>query len=126
MLAGEYMVASPNATISGNNITASWQTLINTVVPDGSPSGVSVQSSVNGFDFTFNAATNVTTWKNWNGARTNVVASGTVREPTSWLLNPTGTALQLANSNGSIYATINVNFLTKTFSAPDGNNYELQ
>ena len=126
MLAGEYMVASPNASISGNNITASWQTLINTFVPDGSPSGGSTSSTVNGFDFTFNASTNVTTWKNWNRTRTNVVGSGTVREPTSWLLNPTGTALQLANSNGSIYTTINVNFLTKTFTAPDGNSYELQ
>jgi hypothetical protein len=114
---GEYFVASPNVTISGNNITASWQTLF--INPDAT-------LLVNGFDFTRDTATGVTTWANWNFDRTKVVASGTVAEPENWPLNPVTLTLELRRSNGSFYTNLDIDFLNKSFVADDGFLYELQ
>jgi len=117
MAAGDYLTASPNAAVSGNNITASWQTLI--VNANGA-------LSVNGFDFTRNVNTGVTTWVNWFGDRPNVVATGNVSEPANWPLNPTSVTLQLRRPNGALYTSAVVNLLNKTFIPADGNSYELQ
>jgi hypothetical protein len=117
MLAGEYMTASPNALVQNNIITASWQTLI---------VGANGNVSVNGFDFSFNLTTNTTTWKHWIGDRPNVVATGSMAEPTSWPLNPATMTLALRTSNNTLYTNITVNLLNKTMLAVDGNTYELQ
>jgi hypothetical protein len=114
---GEYFVASPNATVSGNNVTASWQTLF--INPDAT-------LLVNGFDFTHNTSTGVTTWANWNFDRTGVVASGTVAEPESWPLNPTTLTLELRRNNGSFWTNVDIDFLNKSFVADDEFTYELQ
>ena len=117
MLAGEYLTASPNATVQNNVITSSWQTLI---------VGANGNVSVNGFDFSFNMATNTTTWKHWIGDRPNVAATGSMAEPTSWPLNPATMTLALRTSNNALYSNITVNLLNKTMLAADGNSYELQ
>lgn len=117
MAAGEYLTASPNAVGSGNNITASWQTLI--VGPNGT-------LSVNGFEITRNTSTGALSWVNWFGDKTNVVASGTIAEPANWPLNPDSVTLQLRRGNGALYSNITVDLLNKSFVAADGNTYELQ
>lgn len=116
MLLGEYLVASPNATTKGNNVIASWQTLI--INPDG--------PSINGLDFTHNTATGATSWAHWIGDRPNVVASGPVTEPANRSLNPTSVFLQLRRANGTPYRNIIIDLLTKTLFADDGFSYELQ
>ena len=127
LLAGEYLSGSAHATVSGNNTTASWQSVIISVGDVASPAGPSANASTNGFEFTLNNNTGITTWTNWVGRKDNVIARGTLREPTSWFLNPTASSFQLINNNNQIYATITVDFLNKTFSnLLDGNTYELQ
>lgn len=117
-MAGEYLTASPNAAVIGSNLTANWQTFI---------PGLNGSASVNGFDFTFNQATGLTTWRHWVGDRPNVVASGSVAEPASWPLNPATMTLALRHTNGSIFTNITVNFLTKSmFVNGDGRTYDLQ
>lgn len=120
MLAGEYLVSSPNTVTSTNTSrTVSWQGL--RVQANGS-------LAVHGFDFTFNSSNSVTTFKHWINDRPNVVAQGTVSEPTlaQWGINFPGLNLQLRNTSGSNYATISVNLTAATFSAPDGLTYEMQ
>lgn len=117
MTAGEYLTASPNAVVSGNDITASWQTLI--VDPTGTV-------SVNGFEITRNTSTGALSWVNWFGDKPNVVASGTIAEPADWPLNPDSVTLALRRGNGAFYSNITVDLLSKSFVATDGNTYELQ
>lgn len=117
MKAGEYLVASPVARISGTSITASWQTFI------FDPAG---NHTVNGFDFTFNQATGVTTWRHWLGTQTNVVRSGNVVEPTNWALNPASVRLQL-RAGAQLYTEVVLNFQNASFFAVgDGRTYNLQ
>jgi hypothetical protein len=120
MLGGEYLASSPNAvSVVGSSRTVSWQS-------------VQVQANgtlvVHGFDFTFNSSTGVTTFKHWIGDRPNVVAEGTVVEPTAaqWGINLPAVNLPLRRSNGSNYTVLNVNLAGASMTATDGLVYEMQ
>lgn len=120
MLGGEYLASSPNAvSVSGTSRTVSWQ-------------GLNVQANgtlvVHGFDFTFNSATGATTFKHWIGDRPNVVAQGTVVEPTAaqWGINLPAVNLPLRLANGSNYTVLNVNLAAASMTATDGLTYEMQ
>lgn len=120
MLGGEYLASSPNTvSVSGTSRTVSWQAL-------------QVQATgdlvVHGFDFTFNSANGTTTFKHWIGDRPNVVAQGTVTEPSAaqWGVNPASINLNLRRSNNTAYTTLVVNLANARFSATDGLTYEMQ
>ncbi len=120
MLGGEYLASSPNTvSVSGSSRTVSWQ-------------GLQVQANgslvVHGFDFTFNRSTNVTTFKHWIGDRPNVVAQGSVQEPTAaqWGVNLPAVNLPLRLANGSNYTVLNVNLAAASMTATDGLTYEMQ
>ena len=117
MLVGDYFTASPNASTSGDSRTASWQTLV--LGPGAIP-------SVNGFEFTFDSATEITTWQYWIGDKSNVQGTGLVTEPTNWELNATTATIQLRSANGGLFSNVTVDLLHKSLEAADGSTYELQ
>lgn len=120
MLGGEYLASSPNAvSVVGSSRTVSWQAL------QFQANGSLV---VHGFDFTFNSATGGTTFKHWISDRPNVVAQGTVVEPTAaqWGINLPAVNLPLRLSNGSNYTVLNVNLAAASLTATDGLTYNMQ
>ncbi|MCA1964451.1 MAG: hypothetical protein LDL31_10940 [Prosthecobacter sp.] len=118
--AGNYLTSSPN-TVSANTVsrTVSWQTF--TVQANGTP-------QVNGFDFTLNTTTGVTTYVHWIGDRPNVLSTGTVVEPSlaQWGLNRSVMPITLRANNGSNYTTLQVTLPAASALATDGNTYVMQ
>jgi len=123
MLAGEYLASSPNTvSVVGTSRTVSWQA----VEVQAGPGGAT--AVIHGFDFTFNSANGTTTFRHWIGDRPNVVAQGTVSEPTAaqWGVNPAAINLNLRRSNNTAYTTLVVDLSNARFSATDGLSYEMQ
>jgi hypothetical protein len=118
--AGSYLTSSPN-TVSATNVsrTVSWQTV--TVQANGN-------LQVNGFDFTFNSTTGVTTYVHWIGDRPNITSTGTVVEPSlaQWGLNRSVMPITLRANNGSNFTTLQVTLPAARALASDGNTYEMQ
>lgn len=118
--AGNYLTSSPN-TVSSTTVsrTVSWQTL--TVQANGS-------LQVNGFDFTHNANTGLTTYVHWIGDRPNVSSTGTVVEPTlaQWGLNRSVMPITLRNNSGATFTTLQVTLPAASALATDGNTYVMQ
>lgn len=117
MKAGEFMVASPAARLSGTSITASWQTFV--IDPAGN-------HTVHGFDFTFNQTSGQTTWRHWIADPANIIRTGHLVEPTNWALNPASVRLQLM-AGSQLYTEVVLTFSSASFFAVgDGRTYQMQ
>lgn len=115
--ARQFLAAAPLFTIRGNFITTSWQAL-------------DANLNVFGFDFTMNMTTFEMSFIHWAGAKTNILASGTVREPASWPNNSAIVILPFFRANGGLYGnaqlTLNNPGFIPNLIVGDGLIYEMQ
>ncbi len=115
--ARQFLAAARLYTINGNLITTSWQALDSNL-------------NVYGFDFTMNMITFEMSFIQWAGNKSNVIASGTVREPLSWPNNAAAVMVPFFRSNGTSYGNAQLTLSSPGFLPSlivgDGLIYEMQ
>jgi hypothetical protein len=115
--ARQFLAAAPLFTLNGNLITTSWQAL-------------DANLNVYGFDFTMNMTTFEMTFIQWAFRKSNVLASGSVREPTNWQNNASSVLVPFHLGNGTLYGNAQLTLSNPGFLPSlivgDGLIYEMQ
>jgi hypothetical protein len=86
--------------------------------------------NVYGFDFTMNMTTFEMTFIQWAFRKSNVLASGSVREPTNWQNNASSVLVPFHLGNGTLYGNAQLTLSNPGFLPSlivgDGLIYEMQ
>lgn len=107
MTNGEFLASPGSPALTGGTLTAVWQSK-------------AANGTLSGYDFTFNPASGLTTWKRWSKTRTSVVAKGSVEEPATWTPNAVTAPLRLLRADGTLAETLRVNFSLATLTSAKG------
>lgn len=116
LTAREMLRSTPTFRLNGNLMTSTWM-------------GFNVLTGFfDGYDFISDTNTGAMTFRKWQGDPANVIATGSVSEPSSWNNLVNQIAVPLRNPNGSVHANIaitltNPGFLP-SFITGDGLTYE--